>query len=156
MNSTEIVALIAGLNARAASGEVFEIDAQSVSKAHDFLSEENYKAADDIIIALCSLNLLNAAIKTPRFKESLGYRFIKTKAASLISWIDALKVSSVMYYYDTKERCLYFKFGEVIFSFHQVPLLPEILKASRNQPIKWGGIRLQKIAQPLFDSVFVK
>lgn len=122
-------------------------------RAMAYLRADNYRTVDDIIIALCALNLLNAAIKTLQFKNSLKYGFIKTKAATLISKIDALKVSSVTYYYDANEQCLYFKFGEVIFSFHQVPLIPEILKASLNQPIKWGGIRLQKIAQPLFDSV---
>ena len=151
MNSTALVTLITELNVQVVEGVVFGIDAQSVSKAKAFLRAENYRTIEDLVAALCSLNLLNAAIKIQSFKEMLGYGFIKSHAASLIGKIDALKISSITYFYDSKERCLYYKIGDVIFSFHHVPLTPSILKASLNQPIKWGGIRLQKIAQPLFD-----
>lgn len=41
-----------------------------------------------------------------------------------------------------------------MFSFHHVPLITEVLKASFATPIKWPGIRLQKIAQPLLNYAF--
>ena len=78
----------------------------------------------------------------------------KSKAAKLIKTIDTLKNEKISYYYNKEEYCLYIKLGSIVFSFHHVPLITEVLKASFATPIKWPGIRLQKIAQPLLNYAF--
>lgn len=138
-------------NRQAVNGKIFEIESDSVSKALLIVPKMNISTKTDIFVYLCALNLLNAAIKTPEFKHTLSYSTIKTNAGRLIREIDNLKEASITYYYNPEEGCLYIKVEDVIFSFHQVPQTPEILKASFSKPIQWPGIRLQKIAQPLFD-----
>lgn len=137
-------------NSQALDGKIFEIESNSVSKALSVVKGMGIYAKTDIFVYLCALNLLNAAIKTPEFKGKLSYSIIKPNAGRLIRDIDNLKDASITYYYDQEEGCLYIKVEDVIFSFHQVPPTPEILKASFSKPIQWSGVRLQKIAQPLF------
>ena len=132
-------------------GESMSINEEMVKKAINVVLYLHTKNGDEVFLMLCALNLLNAAIKTELFKDSLSYDLIKTNAAKLVSVIDALKNNDVSYYYNKDEYCLYLKYGDVVFSFHHVPLTSEILKASFASPISWPGIRLQKIAQPLMN-----
>ncbi|WP_288276936.1 ATP-binding protein [uncultured Prevotella sp.] len=132
-------------------GESMSINEEMVKKAINVVLYLHPKNGDEVFLMLCALNLLNAAIKTELFKDSLSYDLIKTNAAKLVSVIDALKNNDVSYYYNKDEYCLYLKYGDVVFSFHHVPLTSEILKASFASPISWPGIRLQKIAQPLMN-----
>ena len=132
-------------------GESMPINEEMVKKAINVVLYLHPKNEDELFLMLCALNLLNAAIKTELFKDSLSYDLIKTNAAKLVAVIDVLKNNDVSYYYNKDEYCLYLKFGDVVFSFHHVPLTSEILKASYASPISWPGIRLQKIAQPLMD-----
>lgn len=138
------------------SGVSYEIDEMSISKASDIIPEDIKHDKLSILLYLTSLNLLNAAIKTPQYKHMLSYRIIKTNAIRVIEAIEAVKDNSVSCYYNKVERCLYFQIGNIIFSFHEVPMSLGILKASFNKPIKWGGVRLQKIASPIFDTVISK
>lgn len=152
-NQINISDAISEWHRHANSGHVFEIEDGSVSKALSIVRRFTITCESDTLIYLCSLNLLNAAIKTLKFKNTLSYAVIKSNAAKLVGIIDALKMNTVGYYYSKDERCLYFQIQKVIFSFHEVPQTPEILKASFAKPIVWSGLRLQKIAQPLFDKV---
>jgi len=127
------------------------INEEMVKKAINVVLYLHPKNEDEVFLMLCALNLLNAAIKTELFKDSLSYDLIKTNAAKLVAVIDALKNNDVSYYYNKEEYCLYLKYDDVVFSFHHVPLTSEILKASYASPISWPGIRLQKIAQPLMN-----
>lgn len=132
-------------------GESLPITEEMVKKAINVVLYLHPKNKDEVFLMLCALNLLNAAIKTELFKDNLSYDLIKTNAAKLVAVIDDLKNIDVSYYYNKEEYCLYLKYGDVVFSFHHVPLTSEILKASFASPISWPGIRLQKIAQPLMD-----
>ena len=132
-------------------GESMPINEEMVKKAIKLVLYLHPKNEKEVFLMLCALNLLNAAIKTELFKDNLSYDLIKTNAAKLVSVIDALKNNDVSYYYNKDEYCLYLKYGDVVFSFHHVPLTSEILKASFASPISWPGIRLQKIAQPLMN-----
>ena len=131
--------------------ESMSINEEMVKKAINIVLYLHPKNEDEVFLMLCALNLLNAAIKTELFKDNLSYDLIKTNAAKLVAVIDALKNNDVSYYYNKDEYCLYLKYGDVVFSFHHVPLTSEILKASFASPISWPGIRLQKIAQPLMN-----
>lgn len=132
-------------------GESLPINEEMVKKAINVVLYLHPKNKDEVFLMLCALNLLNAAIKTELFKDNLSYDLIKTNAAKLVAVIDDLKNIEVSYFYNKEEYCLYLKYGDVVFSFHHVPLTSEILKASFASPISWPGIRLQKIAQPLMD-----
>lgn len=135
------------------NGYKFEIENQSILNAT--LIARNYKISSetDVLLHLCALNLLNAAIKIPAYKNSLSYATIKTNAANLVSSIDGLKTNAISYFYNKIERCLYFQIGDIVFSFHEVPLTPKILKASLAKEISWEGMRLQEIAQPIYREV---
>ena len=130
-------------------GESMPINEEMVKKAINVVLFLHPRNEDEVFLMLCALNLLNAAIKTELFKDNLSYDLIKANAAKLVTVIDVLKSNDVSYYYNKDEYCLYLKYGDVVFSFHHVPLTSEILKASYASPISWPGIRLQKIAQPL-------
>ena len=47
-----------------------------IEKARQYILQEP-QCKEDIFIILCSLNLLNAAIKEKEYKSSLSYGFIK-------------------------------------------------------------------------------
>ena len=111
-------------------GESMSINEEMVKKAINVVLYLHPKNEDEVFLMLCALNLLNAAIKTELFKDNLSYDLIKTNAAKLVAVIDALKNNDVSYYYNKDEYCLYLKYGDVVFSFHHVPLTSEILKAS--------------------------
>lgn len=130
------------------------IDDKLVEKAIGVVLYNHQENEDSLFLQLCALNFLNAAIKTEVFKNKLSYDLIKSNAAKLIKTIDTLKNEEISYYYNKEEYCLYIKLGSIVFSFHHVPLITEVLKASFATPIKWPGIRLQKIAQPLLNYAF--
>lgn len=132
------------------------IDDKLVEKAISIVLYHNQDNEDSLFLQLCALNFLNAVIKTEAFKNKLSYNLIKSNAAKLIKTIDTLRNEEISYYYNKEEYCLYIKLGNIVFSFHHVPLITEVLKASFATPIKWPGIRLQKIAQPLLNYALSK
>lgn len=129
-------------------------DDKLVEKAIGVVLYNHQENEDSLFLQLCALNFLNAAIKTEVFKNKLSYDLIKSNAAKLIKTIDTLKNEEISYYYNKEEFCIYIKFGTIVFSFHHVPLITEVLKASFATPIKWPGIRLQRIAQHLLNYAF--
>lgn len=151
LNFNEISSLISKWVQNESDGVVFSIDEGLVKKAINIVIYLHPKNEDEVFLQLCALNLLNAAIKTELYKDKLSYDLIKSNAAKLVVVFDNLKNDEVSYYYNRDEYCLYFKLGNIVFSFHHVPLTSEILKASFANPINWPGIRLQKIAQPLLN-----
>lgn len=102
---------------------------------------------------LASLNLLNAAIKDPRWKDRLTYTFIKGNAAKLFDIVHEKPECMTKCSYDTQENVLFFEVNDIVFSFHYVPMtekLSAFIGSNENTPIEWGGIRLQKIPVELF------
>lgn len=151
VNFNEISALIAKWLQNASIDLQQLIYDKLVEKAISIVLNHNQDNENSLFLQLCALNFLNAVIKTEAFKNKLSYNLIKPNAAKLIKTIDKLKNEEISYYYNKKEYCLYIKIGNLVFSFHHVPLITEVLKASFATPIKWPGIRLQKIAQPLLN-----
>lgn len=151
MDYNDITKQITNWLQNASDEQALNIDEVAVRKAINIVLYLHPLDEDEIFLMLCALNLLNAAIKTESFKDHLSYDLIKTNAVKLVAVIDIIKNKDVSYYYNKDENCLYLKCGDVVFSFHHVPLTNEILKASFASPISWPGIRLQKIAQPLME-----
>lgn len=148
---TEISSLISNWIQNVPDEQILLTDKDLVKIAINIVIYLHPKNEDEVFVQLCALNMLNAAIKTESFKNHLSNDLIKSNAAKLVSIIDRLKSDNIAYYYNKDELCLYIKFGNIVFSFHHVPLTSEILKASLACPISWPGIRLQKIAQPLLN-----
>lgn len=153
LDLTSISEYISDLDNQARHGKKFEIENDSVSKALFIVQHLKALSNSDVFLYLCALNLLNAAIKKTEFKDKLSDSIIKSNAGRLIKEIDNLKDESITYYNNVDNNILNIKFGDVVFGFHDVPQTTEILKASFSQSILWPGIRLQKIAQPLFEKI---
>lgn len=151
MDYNDITKQISNWLQNASDEQALNMNDEVVTKAINIVLYLRPKNEEEVFLMLCALNLLNAAIKVESFKDHLSYDLIKTKASKLVSFIDNLKKGGISYYYNKEESCLYFKLGDIVFSFHHVPLINEILKASFVSPISWPGIRLQKIAQPLLN-----
>ena len=129
---------------------ILESDEDLVNMATKIVMYIHPQNQNEIFLHLCALNFLNASIKTECYKNKLSYDFIKSNAAKLIPITDEIKDTSISYYYNKDEYCLYIKLVTIVFSFHHVPMTSEILKASFSHPIEWPGVRLQKIAKKLF------
>lgn len=153
LNYTEISSLISNWLQSTSDEQILSVDEELVKKAIKIIIYLHPSNKDEIFLQLCALNFLNAAIKTDIYKDLLSYDLIKSNAAKLIVSIDSLKTSDITYYYNKEENCLFIKFASIVFSFHNVPLTSEILKASFAKPIIWPGIRLQRIAKPLLNHV---
>ncbi len=129
------------------------IEREIVNEAIEILRTMRVYRTREVFLFLSAINLLNAAIKQKEYKKELGYGFIKGKAllaARII--ITRYRYNDIQYYYDTEEKCLYIEVYGVVFSFHNILEDPLIIEQATNtEKIVWPGIRLQKIAIPLFS-----
>ena len=110
---------------------------------------------DDVFLTLCSLNLLNAAIKMKKYKDGLSYGFIKPSVSKLVEFCITHKDDKFAeeLYYSQTERCMYIRSFGFQFSFHNITITENIkrfIESELNIPVTWDGIRLQAIAKELF------
>lgn len=150
---SKISEYIFGLYHQLVGDEIQPIDENVVDEAMGVINKINVTDANSLFYFLSAINLLNAAIKTEKYKSRLFYEFIKTRVSAVADCV--LKNATSFYdsklYYDKNQKCLYFEVYGVIFSFHQIKETKQILiVAANNPPITWTGIRLQRIAQNIF------
>ena len=110
---------------------------------------------DDVFLSLCSLNLLNAAIKKKEYKDVLSYGNIKPPVSKLVELCVTHKDDKLTegLYYSQTEQCMYIRSFGFQFSFHNITITDNIkrfISSELNIPVKWDGIRLQPIAVELF------
>ena len=131
---------------------VLEISDDNVKAAMKVLRNYRIYNTKGLFYYLTAVNLLNAAIKRKEYKNKLRYSFINGKVAVIVEYvIRRYTLYNVNYYYSESESCIYRKVYDVVFSFHNIPT--EILEyedVGKQKKIEWSGIRLQRIAQPLF------
>lgn len=144
---------IFGLYSQLVGDEIQPIDENVVDEAMGVINKINVTDDNSLFYFLSAINLLNAAIKTEKYKSRLFYEFIKTRVSAVADCV--LKNATSFYdsklYYDKNQKCLYFEVYGVIFSFHQIKETKQILiVAANNPPITWTGVRLQRIAQNIF------
>ena len=100
INLSEIEYLVYQLQHNAVK-EDFELgmDALYVNKSIDIVVNIHPSNECGVFLHLCALNMLNAAIKTEKFKDVLSYDFIKSNAIKLIGAIDDIKTKNITYFY---------------------------------------------------------
>ena len=130
------------------------IDGSIVDEAISVINNRSAIDSNSLFLLLSALNLLNAAVKTEKHKSQLYYGFIKSKVSKIADVIiqDPASFASTSLFYDSVQKCMYFEVFGVIFSFHQI-FETKLIKnvASKNTPIQWTGVRLQRIAQRVYE-----
>lgn len=130
------------------------IDGSIVDEAISVINNRSAIDSNSLFLLLSALNLLNAAVKTEKHKSKLYYGFIKSKVSKIADVIiqDPASFASTSLFYDSVQKCMYFEVFGVIFSFHQI-FETKLIKnvASKNTPIQWTGVRLQRIAQRVYE-----
>lgn len=134
--------------------ERLPIKAECIAEAQAIVRSYPVKNAEDLFLYLSAANLLNAALKLKGYKKKISYVFFKKRvknvAVRLLWERVALPEADILY--DKKENCLYFKVLDVVFSFHQIPWNEDFDGLyDRMTPIIWPGIKLQSVAQFVFD-----
>ena len=109
----------------------------------------------DLFLKLSALNYLNTLVKQPKYTKVLGYGMIKPYVMRMA--IDLAKndktnlCEDICYHPD--EDSLYVRCNGIQFCFHcvGVSILEEECAQLSNKDVKWDGIRLQPIAEPLYN-----
>lgn len=149
----EISEYVLDLYNQLSEGESQPIDDSIVDDAISVINNLTETSSNSLFYLLSAINLLNAAIKIEKNKSQLFYGFIKTRVSKVADNVlkNPSSFTETSVYYDVTQKCIYFNVYDVIFSFHQIQetkLIKNI--ASKNKPIIWQGIRLQRIAQKIY------
>ncbi|AZA55363.1 hypothetical protein [Chryseobacterium sp. G0201] len=132
-----------------------EITLNQVIQAKNLINIEP-KNKIDLFSVICSMNLINAAIKSKNFKEMVYYGMLKPKVSQFLKYIlenEKLK-SEVQFYIDKADKCAYIEIYDLQFGFHNITIdekLQNFIESPGNNPKPWKGIRLQKVAGELFN-----
>ena len=130
------------------------ITSENVIKAKEHLNRKP-ETTEDLFLIVCSMNLINAAIKTKKFKELINYGMLKPKVSKLLLGIleDKDNHFDVQFYINPSQQCAYIEICELQFGFHNITIydkLKDYINSPENIPVEWKGIRMQKIANELF------
>lgn len=125
-----------------------------IDEAKQYIQQE-VQSKTDVFIQLCSLNLLNAAIKDTEYKKELSYGYIKPSVSRLVNFLVSHPENGFAdeLYYDIQGQCMYIRCYGIQFSFHNIIVTKEIgvfANSELNIPVKWDGLRLQPISKDLF------
>ena len=125
-----------------------------IDEAKQYIQRE-VEHKNDVFITLCSLNLLNAAIKDKEYKKELSYGYIKPRVSRLVNFLASHFENGYVdeLYYDAQGQCMYIRCYGIQFSFHNIIVTKEIsifANSEKNNPVEWDGIRLQPISKDLF------
>lgn len=133
--------------------ESLPISENSVKEAIRYIDDFDLKDSKSLFLIVAALNLLNAAIKNDDLVSNLYYGYIKTNVSKVADYYlthrNTFEGTSV--YYEKQRICFYFNIFDVVFSFHQIKETDNINNAADFMPIIWPGIRLQRIAQTVFE-----
>ena len=108
----------------------------------------------DVFLILCSINFLNAMIKKKEYKDVIHYGVIKPRVSRLFERCIEDNALVDDFFLNQKERCAYIRSYGLQFSFHNIQesdSIKEFAESSQNHVLLWDGIRLQPIAEKLFQ-----
>lgn len=112
----------------------------------------------DLFYYLSAMNLLNAYLtrgkKDPNLQINYRYYF-KGALSKVVAKLLKEYTTKAKVYLDTKKQILMVELFDFQFSFHNYDRKIEVLKqyenSEKNKPIKWNGMRLQRIAPAIFQ-----
>lgn len=134
--------------------ESLPINEDCIKDAIHLIDDFNIKDSKSLFTIIAALNLLNAAIKNEDYKSILDYGYIKSNVSKVLDFFisNEDKFGDCEIFYDMDHKCLYFKIFDVVFGFHQVKETTKLINiAGGREPIIWPGIRLQRIAQSVYE-----
>ena len=151
---TEISKYVEELYNKLIGEESLPISEDSVKDAIRYIEDFDLKDSKSLFTIVAALNLLNAAVKKDNLKSSLYDVYIKTNVSKVADYYlsNISRFEGVTVYYEKPRNCFYFDIFNLIFSFHHVKETNQIVNVAANlEPIIWPGIRLQRIAQAIFE-----
>lgn len=109
----------------------------------------------DLFLKVAALNYLNALVKKPEYKKTLGYGLIKPAVMHLTMELAKNNQTGICedICYHPNEDSLYLRCYGIQFCFHcvGVSILEEECPQLSNKDVKWDGVKLQPIAEPLYE-----
>lgn len=128
---------------------------EQIIQAKDIINSSP-KSTEDLLLILCSMNLINSAIKRKEYKEVIHYGILKPKVSKLLIYLLENNDPNldVQFYINESQKCAYIENNGLQFSFHNITIyekLKHFISSSLNKPADWKGIPLQKIAGELFE-----
>ena len=151
---TEISKYVEEQYNKLAGEESLPISEDSVKDAIRYIDDFDLKDSKSLFTIVAALNLLNAVVKKDNLKSSLYYAYIKTNVSKVADYYLSNKENfkGATVYYELPRKCFYFNIFDVVFSFHQIKETNQIVNVAANlESIIWPGIRLQRIAQLVFE-----
>lgn len=81
-----------------------------IDEAKQYIQRE-VQNKKDVFVKLCSLNLLNAAIKDKEYKKELSYGYIKPCVSRLVIFLVSHSENRYVdeLYYDAPNQCIYIR-----------------------------------------------
>jgi hypothetical protein len=119
------------------------------------------ESTEHLLLILCSMNLINAAIKTKEFNDEIYYGMLKPKISKLLISIleDRNAELEVEFFIHELQQCTYIEIYDLQFGFHNITIYKELkdfINSPLNKAVTWKAIRLQKIAGELFEYAIKK
>ncbi|MCC9073277.1 hypothetical protein ACFSJW_08555 [Flavobacterium artemisiae] len=119
------------------------------------------ESSQHLFLILCAMNLINAAIKTKKFKDEIHYGMLKPKVSGLLMTILDINTINldVEFYIDKLKQCAYIEIYDLQFGFHNITIYKELedfINSPLNKAKIWKEVPLQKIAGELFDYAIKK
>jgi hypothetical protein len=131
------------------------ITSENVVKAKGYINRTP-ESTEELFLIVCAMNLINAGIKTKKFKEYIHYGMLKPRVSKLLLGIleDTDRQFDIQFYINASQQCAYIEIYDIQFGFHNITIyekLKDFINSLENKPLEWKGIRLQKIANELFN-----
>lgn len=109
----------------------------------------------DLFLKLCSLNYLNALVKKDEYRGKIGYGNIKS---SVIWTVKTMMKNDMLgiceeFAVNTDEDSVFIRCFGLQFSFHHInsKMMTEEWPELSNKEVKWDGVRLQPVAEELYE-----
>lgn len=122
---------------------------EDIIKAIFYINNMYIDDTGDCLIFLAALNLCNAYVKYDR--KNIGYSF-KKGIEYLISVLNIRDIKDIYVNKVNNDGALYlFQIGDIQFSFHDEKNV--VINDKYLKELTWDGVRKQKCAKAIFDSV---
>ena len=110
----------------------------------------------DLFLVLCAINYANALVKEESHPKELQYHVVKGCVSSLVQKLTEGECADMAedIFYNNMKDCVYISCYSLQFSFHKVGLeclTKETLDQITDNEKEWGGLRLQPIADKLYE-----